>query len=318
LTLRIRIGTRNSPLALWQARRIQELLEGAGHEVELVEVQTTGDVIQDVPLSKIGSVAIFTRQLDEALLAGRIDIAVHSLKDLPTSLPKGIVLAAVSEREDPRDALVGRGLLRWAELPDKAVIATSSQRRRAQLLHARPDLRVVEVRGNIDTRLAKLETTPEWSATLLAAAGLIRLGLESRIGERLPLDLMLPAPGQGALAATARVDNPQIINVTSAALHHQPTELCVAAERALLRRLEGGCQVPVAAYAELRDGRELRLRGRVTSLDGTEVAEGGLTRRITSLEAAEEAGVSLADHLLARGAADILAAVRASSGDPGS
>jgi hydroxymethylbilane synthase len=226
------------------------------------------------------------------------------------------VLAAVSEREDPRDGLVGRGPLRWADVPRDAILATSSLRRRAQLLRARPDLHVVEVRGNIDTRLARLDATPEWSATLLAAAGLIRLGLEARIGERLPLDLMLPAPGQGALAVTARYDNSEAIATTKAVLHHQPTALCVAAERALLRRLEGGCQVPVAAYAELRDGRDLRLRGRVNSLDGTGVVEGGRTVKVDSLAAAEEVGESMAEQLLAQGADNILATVRTANDRP--
>jgi hydroxymethylbilane synthase len=309
LSTRIRIGTRGSPLALWQARRIEAVLKAKGHAVELVAIETTGDVISEVPLSRIGSTSIFTRQLDEALLDGRIDLAVHSLKDLPTRIPEGLVLAAVSDREDPRDALVGKAPITWSTLPPDATVATSSPRRKAQLLRARPDLRVVEVRGKIETRLAKLDGTPEWSATLLAAAGLIRLGLTGRIGERLPFELMLPAPGQGALAVTARSDRPDVVSLAELALHHPSTARCVAAERALLRRLEGGCQIPVAALGETTD-HHLRLRARVVALDGRQVVEGEWSGPADSAGAAEAAGTALAEQLLSDGAGDILAAVR--------
>ncbi len=207
---RLRIGTRSSALAVWQTERVRSLLRVTGSETERVEIKTTGDLTPDVPLSMIGSRALFTKQIDDALLENRIDLAVHSLKDLPTELPSGIIIAAVSTREDPRDALVGRGPLRWTELPPAAMIATSSLRRRAQLLSFRPDLRIVDLRGNVDTRLAKLDARPEWSGIVLATAGLVRLGLAERIGERLPPDVMLPAPGQGALAVTVRVDDAEV------------------------------------------------------------------------------------------------------------
>lgn len=306
----LRVGTRGSALATWQTERVRTLLAGAGQVTERVDIRTTGDIVQDVPLSRIGSTALFTRQIDEAMLAGRIDLAVHSLKDLPTVLPDGLALAAVSEREDPSDALVGRGPMRWADLPGGAMVATSSLRRRAQLLHARPDLRVGDLRGNVDTRLRKLEASADWSAILLAVAGLVRLGLAHRIGERLPPEVMLPAPGQGALAVTARADDVRAIEVARTAVHHGPTALTVAAERAFLRRMEGGCQVPVAARAVL-EGDTLRLHGRVIALDGSRMAEG--RDAVAARDDAEAAalGTRLAERLMGEGAAEILAEVRA-------
>ena len=257
---------------------------------------------------------MFTKQIDDALLENRIDLAVHSLKDLPTELPPGIMIAAVSTREDPRDALVGRTPLRWADLPKGAVIATSSLRRKAQLLYARPDLRTVDIRGNVDTRLAKLDTRPEWSGIVLATAGLVRLGLAARIGERLPPDVMLPAPGQGALAVTVRAEDAEVLSEVQGPVHDAATAIEVAAERAFLRRLEGGCQVPVAAYAQL-DGpsSSLQLRGRVISLAGESVVEGGEVGPAGNEAAAEALGTALAERLLAEGAATILTEVRATA-----
>jgi hydroxymethylbilane synthase len=307
----LRVGTRGSALALWQTERVRGLLADAGHQTERVEIRTTGDMVQDVPLARIGSAALFTRQIDEALLAGRIDLGVHSLKDLPTVLPDGIVVAAVSEREDPSDALVGRGPIRWRELPRHATVATSSLRRKAQLLHARPDLRVSDLRGNVDTRLRKLDSAEGWSAILLAAAGLLRLGLGRRIGERLPAEVMLPAPGQGALAVTARADDARAGDAARAAVHHRASALAVAAERAFLRRMEGGCQVPVAALAALEAGDTLRLHGRVIALDGSRMTEGHASGRIREVEEAEQVGAALADRLIREGAGEILAEVRA-------
>ncbi len=310
----LRVGTRGSALALWQTERIRELLTDAGHPTERVEIRTTGDIVRDVPLARIGSAALFTRQIDEAMLAGRIDIAVHSLKDLPTELPPGIAIAAIGEREDPSDALVGRGPLRWSEVPRGATVATSSLRRKAQLLHGRPDLAVQDIRGNVDTRLGKLDGQQEWSAILLATAGLLRLGLGHRIGERLPPEVMLPAPGQGALAVTARADDAGAIAAARAAVHHEPSALAVTAERAFLRRLEGGCQVPVAALATLESaGGEttLRLHGRVISLGGDRIAEGRESGLVRTPRDAERLGSSLAGRLLGEGAAGILAGVRA-------
>jgi hydroxymethylbilane synthase len=310
----LRVGTRGSALALWQTERIRELLTAAGYPTERVEIRTTGDIVQDVPLARIGSAALFTRQIDEAMLAGRIDLAVHSLKDLPTELPPGIAIAAIGEREDPSDALVGRGPLRWTEVPRGAVVATSSLRRKAQLLHARPDLRAQDIRGNVDTRLAKLDGNQEWSAVLLATAGLLRLGLGHRIGERLPWEVMLPAPGQGALAVTARADDAEAIAAARAAVHHEPSALAVSAERAFLRRLEGGCQVPVGAHATLESagsGATLRLHGRVISLGGDRMVEGRESGLVRAPQDGERLGSSLAERLLGEGAAGILAEVRA-------
>jgi hydroxymethylbilane synthase len=308
----LRVGTRGSALALWQTERVRRLLAHSGQPSERVEIRTTGDMVQDVPLARIGSAALFTRQIDEALLAGRIDLGVHSLKDLPTVLPDGIAVAAISEREDPSDALVGRGSIRWSELPRHATVATSSLRRRAQLLHARPDLRVSDLRGNVDTRLRKLDAAEGWSAILLATAGLLRLELGGRIGERLPAGVMLPAPGQGALAVTARAGDERAIRAARAAVHHGPSAVVVAAERAFLRRMEGGCQVPVAALAAVQPGEDhLRLHGRVIALDGSRMAEGHESGRVGAVDDAERLGVTLAERLIREGAAEILAEVRA-------
>lgn len=310
----LRIGTRGSALAVWQTERVRALLKAAGHEAERVEIKTTGDLTPDVPLAQIGSRALFTKQLDDALLENRIDLAVHSLKDLATDLPSGIALAAVSAREDARDALVGRDALRWNEIPQGAVIATSSLRRRAQLLSSRPDLRIVDLRGNVDTRLAKLDQNRDWTAIVLAAAGLVRLGLARRIGERLPPEIMLPAPGQGALAVTVRVEDTAVSGWVRDAVHDEKTALQTAAERAFLRRLEGGCQVPVAAYAQpYSEGPNigLRLHGRVISLRGENSVDGHLMGLIRDEAAASSLGAALAERLLEEGAATILAEARA-------
>ncbi|HEU4698247.1 MAG TPA: hydroxymethylbilane synthase, partial [Gemmatimonadales bacterium] len=315
----LRVGTRASALALWQTERVRALLDAAGVATERIEITTTGDAVRDVPLSRIGTRGLFTRQLDEAMLEGRIDLAVHSLKDLPTRLPAGIALAAVSDREDPRDALVGRGPLAWAVVPEGATIATGSLRRRAQLLRARPDLGIAEIRGNVDTRLAKLDARPEWTAVVLASAGLDRLGFAHRIGERLPLTWMLPAPGQGALAVTARADDAAAQEVAQRVVEHAPTAIATAAERAFLRRLEGGCSVPVAAYAEAGPaeqggGYRLTLSGRVTALDGTEAAEGVEGATVRDAAEADAVGLALAERLIAGGADLILAAARIATG----
>jgi hydroxymethylbilane synthase len=305
----LRIGTRGSALALWQTERIRELLHRVGQDTQLVEIKTTGDLAPEVPLGRLGSRAIFTKQIDDALIQQRIDLAVHSLKDLPTQLPPEIAIGAIGPREDPRDALVGRDPLRWQDLPEAAVVATSSLRRRAQLLHLRPTIRVVDLRGNVGTRLAKLDAHPEWNAVVLATAGLVRLGLDSRIGERLPVELMLPAPGQGALAVTVRTDDLAVADTVRRAVHEAGVAITVAAERAFLRRLEGGCQVPVAAFAE-RHGTELRLQGRVVSLDGESMVEGQQTGPAAEETAAAALGTALAERLLTEGAGAILSDVR--------
>jgi hydroxymethylbilane synthase len=309
----LRIGTRGSALATWQTERVRSLLASAGLETERVSIKTTGDLAPEVSLAHLGSRALFTKQIDDALLERRIDLAVHSLKDLPTQLPDGIVIGAVGQREDARDALVSRGPLGWGDVPEGAVIGTSSLRRRAQLLHHRPDLRVVDLRGNVDTRLTKLDSHPEWCAIVLATAGLVRLGLERRIGQRLPPEVMLPAPGQGALAITVREEDTTIRAVVSETVHDTAAALTVSAERAFLSRLEGGCQVPVAAYADLMPGERqqvLRLHGRIVSLNGRTMVEGHQVGPVVGENEAAALGITLAERLLADGAGAILADAR--------
>ena len=308
---RLRIGTRGSALALWQTERVRSLLAQAGFDTERVEIKTTGDLAPDVPLSRIGSRALFTKQIDDALLEERIDLAVHSLKDLPTRLPAGIVIGSVGEREDARDALVGREALEWESLPHGAVVGTSSLRRRAQLLYHRPDLVVVDLRGNVDTRLTKLDSNQGWNAIVLATAGLVRLGLEQRIGERLPLDLLLPAPGQGALAVTVRDGDTDVLAAVRTAVHHDETAVMIAAERGFLGRLEGGCQVPIAAHAgRVPGGHGVHLHGRVVSPNGRTLIEARQTAPVRSEEDAARLGAVLADELLDQGAGDILSDAR--------
>ena len=290
------IASRGSQLALWQARWVAAQLSAAGHPCRIEIVKTTGDKITDVPLAKVGSKGLFTKEIEEALLDGRADLAVHSLKDLPTELPEGLVLAAVPEREDPRDAVVGRKL---AELPVGARVGTSSLRRAAQLRQLRPDLLVESVRGNLDTRLRKLDEG-QYDAILLAAAGLKRLGWGDRIAEILPPEQMCPAVGQGALAIETRAGFDGV-----AMLDHADTHTAVMAERAVLGALGGGCQVPIGAYATVSEGR-IHVLAIVAAPDGTKViraeAEGA------SAEAAQ-IGARLAADLLQRGARQILEAV---------
>lgn len=315
----LRVGTRGSALARWQTGRVCQALEAGGFSTETVEIRTTGDLAPEVPIARLADPMLFTRQLDEAMLEGRIDLAVHSLKDLPTLLPPGIVIAAVSAREDARDALVTKDGRGWADLAPGSVIATSSLRRRAQIRRARPDLEVVETRGNVDTRLTKLDRNPDLSATMLAVAGLVRLGLAHRISERLSLTLMLPAPGQAALAVTARENDTAAIEAARAAVHNESAALAVAAERALLNHLEGGCEVPVGAYAELIDPASLgqrpgpgviRLRARVVSLDGRQTVEGHQAEPVDRVEQAEAMGRALAARLLTDGAGKLLEELR--------
>jgi hydroxymethylbilane synthase len=288
------------------------MLAAAGCDAEPVEIKTTGDLAPEVPLSRIGSRALFTKQIDDALLAERIDLAVHSLKDLPSQLPPGIVIAAVGEREDARDALVGRGLADWESLPRGALVGTSSLRRRAQLLYHRPDLRITDLRGNVDTRLAKLDANADLFGIILATAGLVRLGLERRIGERLAPDLLVPAPGQGALAVTVRAGDTPVLEVVRDAVHHAGTALLVTSERAFLGRLEGGCQVPIGAYAERLGDHDsaVHLHGRVISTDGRTMVEGHQTASVSNAEGAARLGALLADELLAQGAARVLVDAR--------
>lgn len=303
------IGTRGSKLALWQTNWVKERLEQAhpGIEVVVTVITTKGDRIQDVSLPKLGveGKGLFTQELEEAILAGRIDLAVHSLKDLPTELPAGLHIGAITEREDVRDALVARkGIQSFHDLPGGAVVGTSSLRRQAQILAVRPDLRLEPVRGNVDTRLRKLDEG-QYDAIILAAAGLRRLGFADRITEYLPEDFMLPAVGQGALAIETRADDPRIHEIIRP-LDHRETRLACQAERAFLKGLGGGCLVPIAALSKA-NGEELILSGLVARPDGTEVVRGQVTGRSDD---AEGVGQRLADQLLRRGADRLLAGSR--------
>jgi hydroxymethylbilane synthase len=307
---RLRVGTRGSRLALWQADHVAGRLSALhpGLEVERVVVRTTGDRVVDTPLSQVGDKGLFTRELEEALRHGTIDVAVHSLKDLPTELPEGLLLVAVLAREDPRDALVGPVSGGLDRLAPGARVGTSSLRRRAQLLARRPDLRVVDLRGNVPTRLEKL-ASGACDAAVLALAGLRRLGLESHVAAVLEPGELLGAPGQGAVAVEGREDDPRVARLL-APLDDVPARLATSAERALLARLEGGCLVPVGALART-DGGVLRLRGLVAALDGSRVIAGDDDAPAAGEAEACALGARLAERLLGDGAAEILRAVRA-------
>jgi hydroxymethylbilane synthase len=293
------IASRGSQLALWQARWVQQKLAEAGHESRIEVIKTTGDKITDVPLAKVGTKGLFTKEIEEALLDGRADLAVHSLKDLPTELPEGLVLAAIPAREDPRDAIVGR---RLADLRQGAKIGTSSLRRAAQLRRLRPDLEVESVRGNLDTRLRKLDEG-RYEAIVLAAAGLKRLGWSDRIAELLPAEVMCSAVGQGALAIETRTAG--LGRAVCAALDDADTRVAVTGERAVLAALGGGCQVPIGAYATV-SGVQVRMIAVVASPDGAELIRGE-----SEGPAAEAAriGRALGAELLEGGARKILDAV---------
>ncbi len=303
------LGTRGSQLAMWQARRVKSFLEEAGASVALQQITTRGDQVQDVPLSEIGDEAVFTKEIDLALLRGDVDAAVHSLKDLPTTLPKGIELVAVSARAEPFDAFVAHPSVEGtlADLPDGATLATSSLRRRAQLKAWRADLQIVPVRGNVDTRLEKLDAST-WHGMVLAAAGLQRMGLGGRIRQSIPAEIMVPAVGQGALALTCRSEDAGRQTLLRAAMHHTATGHAARAERAFLRRIGGGCRVPVGAWARAKDNGHLVIDGVIAALDGTDAFRG---RREVAPQAAELAGAGLADELLAQGGAEIVSAILA-------
>ena len=295
------LGTRGSKLALVQAEECAASLRAAGIEVELRIIRTTSEHHPDTPLAVIDQRDVFTRQLDEALLSGELDLAVHSLKDVPTEPPKWVSLAAITRRLDPSDVLVSDGRHALEDLPQGAVVATSSQRRRAQLLYRRPDLEIVGIRGNVDTRVRKMREGAA-DAVVLARAGLERLGLDAP-HTVIPADTVLPAVGQGALAAAMLRDHP-LRGLVREALNHRPTERVVLAERAMLRALEGGCRVPVGASSDAR-GNVVRLRGVVISPDGALVYRGDAEG-----EEPEEVGERLARDLLEQGAAVVLGEIR--------
>ncbi|MDV7212212.1 hydroxymethylbilane synthase [Azotobacter beijerinckii] len=301
----IRIATRKSALALWQAEHVKARLEQAhpGLSVSLVPMVSRGDKLLDAPLAKIGGKGLFVKELETALLENAADIAVHSMKDVPMEFPEGLGLYCICEREDPRDAFVSNAFESLDALPAGSVVGTSSLRRQAQLLARRPDLKIQFLRGNVNTRLAKLDAG-EYDAIILAAAGLIRLGFEARIRSRIAVADSLPAGGQGAVGIECRSADREI-QALLAPLNHEPTALRVGAERALNRRLNGGCQVPIACYAEL-EGDQLWLRGLVGQPDGS------LLLRAESRAASSEAealGIQVAEALLAQGAQRILEAV---------
>jgi hydroxymethylbilane synthase len=296
------IGTRGSPLALWQAEWVRSALmqRFPGVAVELSIIKTQGDKILDVPLAKVGGKGLFVKEIEEALLGGRADVAVHSMKDMPAEIPAGLAIGAVPERETPSDVLISRNGRTFRQLPPGSVIGTSSLRRAAQLRYLRPDLKVVALRGNVETRLRKLDTD-ELSAVVLAAAGVKRLGLAQRVSEYLDDERMLPAVGQGALCIEIRETDPRVGPMV-AVLDHPATRTAVSGERAFLKRLQGGCQVPIAGHGRL-DGAFLTLTGLVADVDGGTVIKDRLSG---PAESAERIGIELAETLLGRGADQIL------------
>jgi hydroxymethylbilane synthase len=295
---RLRIGSRGSQLALWQANHISDLLRRQGHEVTLEIIKTTGDKVLDVALAKVGTKGMFTKEIEEALLANRIDLAVHSLKDLPTELASEFQIAAITERENPRDAFLSRHFDSIDHLPQRSRVGTSSLRRQAQLKAIRPDLDIHPLRGNVDTRLRKMEEG-EYDAIILASAGLNRLGLTRWIREVLPADVMCPAAGQGALGIEVRSGDAETFRHLQF-LNHADTRTAVLAERALLNELGGGCQVPIGAHAEVTQG-DIKLTGVVARPDGTLVLRdtrfGGDPVKL---------GEDLGRSLLARGGREVL------------
>ena len=301
----IRIATRKSPLALWQAHFVQSRLQQLyPHlQVELLPMSTKGDKILDSPLAKVGGKGLFVKELEQAILAGDADIAVHSMKDVPVEFPDGLGLSIICERDDPRDAFVSSRFPSLAELPAGSRVGTSSLRRQCQLRASRPDLQILDLRGNVNSRLAKLDGG-EYDAILLAAAGLKRLGLQERITTLLPPEQSLPANGQGAVGIECRLDDDELLTLL-APLEHLPTRQRVLAERAMNRALQGGCQVPIGAYAEL-EGDQLWLRGLVGSPDGRQILHAECRGAASEPEAL---GQALADQLLAQGAARLLTEV---------
>ena len=299
---RIVIGTRSSKLALWQADYVADSLRREYPELQVEKklMTTKGDRILDAPLAKIGGKGLFTKELETAMLAGEIDIAVHSLKDMPTEVPEGLVISAITKRLDAGDALVSGKFRSLEELPVGAKVGTSSLRRKAQLLHARPDLNIQDLRGNVNTRLRKLEEE-HFDAIVLAVAGLKRLGFADRITEVLPKELLLPAVGQGALAIETRADDAEVRKIISF-LNDEDTVNCARAERAFLARVEGGCQVPVGVHATV-EGKALAVEAVIASLDGKRLYR---DVRKGSCEEAETIGTALAESLLDAGGWEIL------------
>lgn len=307
MSRKLTIATRESPLALWQAEFVQSTLMQAHPdlEVQLLGMTSRGDQLLDVPLAKVGGKGLFVKELEAALLDGSADIAVHSMKDVPMEFPEGLGLGVICAREDPSDAFVSNSFQTLAELPPGSVVGTSSLRRECQLRARRPDLEVKFLRGNVNTRLRKLDEG-EYDAIILASAGLIRLGFAQRIAQRIDLADSLPAGGQGAVGIELRTDDAGVLALLQA-VHHAPTACRVTAERAMNRRLEGGCQVPIACYADfVGDGQQLLLRGLVGKPDGSQLLR---AEAMAPAAEAEQLGVRVAEDLLSQGAAAILAEV---------
>ena len=302
----LRIATRESPLALWQGDFVEDALNQHHPAlfVELVPMTTRGDQILDSPLAKVGGKGLFVKELEKAMLDGRADIAVHSMKDVPMEFPEGLGLAVICEREDPADAFVSNDYRSLKELPQGARVGTSSFRRQCQLKEQRPDLEILDLRGNVGTRLGKLDSG-EYDGIILAAAGLIRLGLAERIRERLAYELSLPECGQGAVGIECRNDDLETLKLLDC-LHHTQTAARATAERAVNARLEGGCQVPIASFAEL-EGDSLNLRALVGAVDGSVIYR---SERNGSQHDAERLGIEVAEDLLKQGAKAILDAIK--------
>jgi hydroxymethylbilane synthase len=298
--MKITIGSRGSALALWQANWVKDQLAAAGHDVTIKIIKTSGDKLQNAALAASGTKGLFIKEIEEELLAGEVDLAVHSMKDLPTDLPKGLGVAAVPEREDPHDAFVSKNGLKLQDLPAGARIGTSSLRRQSQLLALRPDLRVVPMRGNVDTRLRKLERG-DCDALVLAGAGLKRLGFASHITNWFSESEICPAVGQGALAIEIKMQN-TAVGEAVAQLDHPSTHMAVRAERAMLEALGGGCQLPIAAYAK-SDSGDFQLTGVVADPDGTRLLRAQATGRP---ENPELLGKQVAEDLLRQGARELL------------
>lgn len=301
----LKIATRQSPLALWQAEHIRARLEAmhADLTVELVTFVTQGDKILDTPLAKIGGKGLFVKELEAALMDGRADLAVHSMKDVPMALPEGLSLAVICEREDPLDAFVSNHYASFADLPQGAKVGTSSLRRKCQILKARPDIEIIDLRGNVGTRLSKLDDG-QYDAIILASAGLKRLGLAERIRHTIQPDVSLPAVGQGALGLECRSQDQAVLDLILPLMHAE-TNVCVRGERAFNAYLEGGCQVPIAGYATLQNG-QLQIEGRVGSVDGQTILK---AVQYGAPEQAEMLGEELAKALLAQGAGELLKAL---------
>ena len=308
----LRIGTRGSQLALWQANWVRQTIESQHPQlsVEIRIIKTRGDKILDVPLAKVGGKGLFVKEIEEALRTGDIDIAVHSMKDMPGDIPAGLCIGAVPERENPFDVLISRERLCLNNLRHGACIGTSSLRRSAQLLHARPDLNIIPLRGNLDTRLKKLDGS-DLDGIILAAAGVRRLGLEDRITEYFDDDLLLPAAGQGALCIEMRGDDALAAAAVSG-LDHAATRQVVLGERAFLHRLEGGCQVPIAAHGKI-DGATICLHGLVASTDGKCIIRDSLSG---PEKQAESMGIQLAERLLSNGADHLLSELLSAAQTP--